>query len=81
MWFVLIGVAALVAKLMEYGKFASMPWWQVAVPFGLAVAWWAWADATGYTKRKAMEREQAKKKERIERQREKLGIGAGQKKR
>jgi small Trp-rich protein len=27
------------------------------LPFGLAAAWWSWADYSGYTKRKAMERE------------------------
>jgi small Trp-rich protein len=43
-------------------------------PFAMAVAWWAWADVTGYTKRKAMEKMDLKKKERIDKQREALGI-------
>ena len=38
------------------------------------VAWWAWADASGYTKRKAMEKMEQKKQDRINKQRESLGI-------
>ena len=40
----------------------------------LAVAWWAWADASGYTKRKVIEKENARKQERIDRQRSNLGL-------
>ena len=43
-------------------------------PFGLAVAWWIWADTTGYTKRKAMEAMAARKTDRIERNREAMGF-------
>jgi small Trp-rich protein len=46
----------------------------VFAPFGLAVLWWAWADATGYTKKKAVEKENAKKKARIEKSRAAMGI-------
>jgi len=38
------------------------------------MAWWAWADASGYTKRKAMEREERRKQERIDRQRSQMGM-------
>jgi small Trp-rich protein len=38
------------------------------------VAWWAWADATGYTKRREMKKMDQKKQERIDRQREAMGI-------
>ena len=43
-------------------------------PFGLAAAWWAWADYSGYTKRKAMEKMDQKKRDRLDKQREKLGL-------
>jgi small Trp-rich protein len=39
----------------------------------LAVAWWYWADASGYTKRKAMEKENAKKQARIDKNKEAIG--------
>ena len=41
-------------------------------PFALAVVWWAWADASGYTKRKAMEKMDAIKDKRLQEQREAL---------
>jgi small Trp-rich protein len=50
------------------------PWWVVLAPFGLAVAWWSWADASGYTKRKEMEREDAKRQARIDRNRDAMGL-------
>jgi small Trp-rich protein len=43
-------------------------------PFALAVAWWAWADTTGYTKRRVMDKMVQKKQDRIDRQREAMGI-------
>ena len=75
MGFLGIGIVLLVLKYFELGPGASLPWWLVAVPFGLAVAWWSWADSSGYTKKKAMERENARKRERIEKSREALGLG------
>ena len=38
------------------------------------MAWWFWADSSGYTKRKAMEAMDARKKDRIERNREAMGF-------
>src|SRR5574337_929257 len=47
----------------------------VLTPFALAVAWWAWADWSGYTKRRAMEKMDKRRTDRIERQRDALGQG------
>jgi small Trp-rich protein len=80
MLFLIAGVILLLMKVNEVGAVATWPWWQVFVPFGLAVAWWAWADATGYTKRKVVEKENARKQERIQKQKEKLGIVAPKRK-
>lgn len=57
MYFVGLGLVLLALKFMEIGPVAAWAWWIVLSPFALAVGWWTWADATGYTKRKAMERE------------------------
>jgi small Trp-rich protein len=38
------------------------------------VAWWAWADSTGYTKQKEMDKMDLRKKQRIEKQREAMGM-------
>lgn len=72
MYLLLLGIVMLLLKFMEMGPVAKLDWWQVLIPFGLAAAWWAWADWSGYTKRKAMEQMENKKKERLAKQREAL---------
>ena len=70
-----IGIILLLLKYMEIGPVATWDWWVVLTPFGLAVAWWTWADWSGYTKRKAVEREDQRKQARIDKSRESLGLG------
>ena len=70
-----LGIILLVMKYLEIGPPAAWPWWGVLSPFMLAVAWWSWADWSGYTKRKAVERENARKQARLDRSREQLGLG------
>ena len=74
MYFLLIGIAALVMKYLEFGPVAAMPWWVVLSPFGMAVAWWSWADSSGYTKRKEMGKMDKRKQDRLEKQREQMGM-------
>ncbi len=69
-----LGLALLVLKYLAVDPVAAWSWWLVMSPFGLAVAWWAWADSTGYTKRKAMERDNRRRDARIEASREALGM-------
>lgn len=73
MVFVVVGVILLGLKIAEVGPVGAWSWWLVLAPFAGAVAWWMWADATGYTKRRAMERMEAKKDERRRRNMEALG--------
>jgi len=75
MYFLMAGIALTLLKYFEIGFAADLSWWWVLSPYAMAVAWWAWADTTGYTKRKAMEAMDRKKQERVERQRESLGVG------
>ena len=75
MLFLIVGVVLAVLKYLEVGFAASLSWYVVLIPFGLTLLWWAWADATGYTKRKAMEKMEKRKRERQERQQESLGTG------
>ena len=70
-----LGVVLLALKLLEMTAVAAWPWWVVLSPFGPAVVWWAWADMSGYTKKKAVERENARKQARIDKNREQLGMG------
>jgi len=81
MYFLGIGLVLLLLKYLEVDPVAAWSWWLVFTPFGLAVAWWSWADATGYTKRKAMEREDARKQERIDKNRKAIGTLGSKKRR
>lgn len=74
MYLLIAGIGLMLMKYWEIGFVAELSWWWVLSPFVMAIAWWAWADSTGYTKRKAMERMDEKKKARIDKQREALGI-------
>lgn len=74
MFFLFTGLGLILLKYFAIGFVAELSWWWVLSPFAMAVVWWAWADATGYTKRKAMERMDQKKQKRLDRQRESLGI-------
>ena len=69
-----LGIILLAMKYLEIGPVATWSWMIVLTPFALAVAWWTWADWSGYTKRKAVERENAKKQARIDKSRQSLGL-------
>ena len=81
MWFVLIGVGMLGLKLFDISPVASWSWWLVLTPFIAAAAWWAWADFSGMTQRKAMKQMDDKKAARRDKQMEALGQGDPTKKR
>lgn len=69
-----LGIVLLALKYLEIGTVATWEWWQVLIPFGLAVLWWSWADWSGYTKRRAMERLDKVKQARIDKNRAALGM-------
>ena len=75
MLFLGLGIILLALKYLEIGAVAAWSWWIVLSPFALAVAWWTWADWSGYTKRKAIQRENQRKQARIDRSREAMGMG------
>jgi small Trp-rich protein len=70
-----LGIVLLLLKYLEVGSVAGWSWWVVLSPFAAAVVWWTWADWSGYTKRKAVERDNARRQARIDRAREDLGLG------
>ncbi|RZL64570.1 MAG: TIGR04438 family Trp-rich protein [Variovorax sp.] len=74
MWFLLLGILGVALKYLEIGPVAELSWWIVLIPFAVTLAWWAWADSSGYTKRKVMEKEDRRREARIERQRSQLGM-------
>jgi len=74
MLFLLLGLLGVALKYLEVGMVAGWSWWIVLSPFAMAMAWWAWADSSGYTKRKVIEREERRKQARIDRQRSNMGM-------
>lgn len=72
-----LGLVLLLMKYLEFGAVAEWSWWVVLAPFGLAVLWWLWADMSGYTKRKAVEKIDQRKRDRIEKHRDALGLNRG----
>ena len=75
MYLLVLGVITLLLKYLEIGPVANWSWLWVLSPFAGAVVWWAWADWSGYTKRKAMEKDDQRKQARIDKARESLGMG------
>lgn len=80
MYFLGLGLIMLALKYLEVEPVAALSWWWVMAPFGLAVAWWNLADATGYTKRRVIKRENDRRKARIEQARDSLGLNIHKKK-
>ncbi|WP_077035706.1 TIGR04438 family Trp-rich protein [Pelomonas sp. KK5] len=73
MWFVGLGVLLLVLKLLAIGPVAGWAWWWVLSPFAGALVWWAWADASGYTKRREMDKMEDRKEARRQKAMQALG--------
>lgn len=71
---VIVGVLLLLAKLAEFGPFANWSWWIILAPFGLAILWWQFADTSGWTQRKVMDKMARRKEERRHKAMEALGL-------
>ena len=74
MYTLILGIALSLLKYLEVEPVAQWSWWWVLSPFAVTILWWAWADSTGYTKRKAMEKMDQRKKDRIDKQKQALGM-------
>lgn len=74
MYFLFAGLVAIALKYFEVDPVAAWSWWLVLTPFALAVAWWAWADASGYTKRREVDKMDKRKQQRIDKQRAAMGM-------
>lgn len=73
MWMLLIALLLTLLKYLEVGPLAELSWWWLLLPYGLTVAWWSYADASGLTKRRAVDQEEARRLKRIDRQKQALG--------
>jgi small Trp-rich protein len=74
MLFIVIGLLLIGLKFADVAPVATMSWWWVLAPFALAAAWWAYADGSGLTKRREMDKLEDKKKERRRKAMDALGI-------
>jgi small Trp-rich protein len=74
MYFLGIGLVLLLMKYLEIDPVAAWSWMWVLAPFGLAAVWWAYADWSGYSKKKAMDKMDQRKADRIEKQRQAMGL-------
>ena len=74
MVFVVLGVLLIAMKLADIGFVADWSWWWVLSPFAAAAAWWMYADASGLTKKREMDKLENKKLERRRKNMEAMGI-------
>lgn len=74
---VALGTLLLIAYLADIGPVGSWPWWVIAAPFAGAVLWWSFADNSGWTQRRVMDKMERKKAERRAKALDALGLTPG----
>ena len=81
MLFIIVGVILIALRIAGVSPMAD--WnleffgdlWKFALPFILALVWWGWTDASGWTKRREMEKDEERKADRRRRNIDNLGLG------
>ena len=76
MYLIVLGVLLLVMKIAEFGPVGEWSWYLVLAPFAAAVVWWTWADKSGWTRRREMNKMEEKKRQRRIENLDKLGMDA-----
>jgi small Trp-rich protein len=71
---VIVGVLLLLAKLAEVGPTSHWSWWIVLAPFAVAAAWWQFADSSGLTMKREMDKMEKRKADRRDKAMEALGL-------
>ena len=75
MWLLMVAVVLALLKtlvqqeVLDVAWLANLSWWWVIGLFGLTAAWWGYADASGMTRRRADDRVQQRRLDRIEKNR------------
>ena len=69
-----LGLVLALLKYLEIGPVAAWSWWWVLSPFALTAIWWWVADFTGYTRRKVVQKEEARQRARHNEGRKRLGL-------
>ena len=66
MWFVWVGVAMIILKVLEISVFSELSWWWVALPFVVGFFWFELVEKRlGMDKKKAFDEIDKAKKDRI----------------
>jgi small Trp-rich protein len=74
MWFLVLGISLIALKLAEISVVAAWSWWVVLAPFAVAFLWWMYADASGLTRKREMDKLEERKLERRRKNLDALGI-------
>ena len=72
MYLLAVAVIMTILKWQNINPVAEWSWWVIIGVYAATAVWWTVADSTGFTKRKAIEREDKVKNARTERQRDAL---------
>ena len=72
MYLLIVAVILTLLKWQNIEPVASWSWLIIIGVYAATAVWWTVADSTGFTKRKAIEREDKVKNDRTERHREAL---------
>jgi small Trp-rich protein len=79
MYFLGLGLALMLMKWLEIGPVGQWDWgkdWMLfAAPFVLAALWWWYADWSGYSKRREIDKMEQRKKDRLAKNRDAMGMG------
>lgn len=78
MYLLFVGLLLIGLKFAGVAPVAAWDWWWVLSPLAGAVLWWSWADRSGYTKRKAAARDDARRDQRRARAKQALDSQAWQ---
>ncbi|MEN9886585.1 MAG: hypothetical protein RL758_1163 [Pseudomonadota bacterium] len=70
----MLGLVLMVLKYLGVAPVTEWSWWWVLSPFPMAMVWWWYADKSGYTRRKAAERDEQRKADRYNESRKRLGL-------
>lgn len=74
MFLLLLGLLLIVSKCLGWSPVANWSWWWVLSPLGLTVLWWWFADVSGYTRRQEEQKMQQRKRNRLNKGRERMGL-------
>lgn len=81
MWLLIVAIVLLGLKFAAVGPFATLSWWWIAGALGLVFIYWELIDPwLDISKRRAVREMDARRAERVERERARLGLGGRRKK-